>query len=196
MEELKLFFASNLSRLRAQAGMKQSELGELLSYSDKTISKWERAEAVPDANALKQIAGIFNVTVDYLLSEHTEWTGPEQSEDRKPRPHWMSDVVVVSVAGIWSLAVMMFVIFWILGSLQWIIFICAVPVSLVTILVLNSLWNKGRSNYYIVATLVLAIILFVYLMLLKYNPWQLFLIAIPAEVVVYFSFRIVKKLKK
>ena len=49
MEDLKLIFASNLIRLRTSAGMKQSELGEQLNYSDKSISKWERAEALPDA---------------------------------------------------------------------------------------------------------------------------------------------------
>ena len=55
MDELKLIFASNLIRLRTAAGMTQAELGEQLNYSDKSISKWERGEAIPDAMVLKRI---------------------------------------------------------------------------------------------------------------------------------------------
>ena len=70
MDELKLIFASNLIRLRTAAGMTQAELGEQLNYSDKSISKWERGEAIPDAAVLKRMSEIFGVTVDYLLDEH------------------------------------------------------------------------------------------------------------------------------
>ena len=52
--------------------MTQLELGEALSYSDKAVSKWERGEAIPDAYVLKKLSAIFNVSVDYLLSEHDE----------------------------------------------------------------------------------------------------------------------------
>ena len=46
LSELKLISASNLINLRTAAGMTQAELGAALNYSDKTISKWERAEAI------------------------------------------------------------------------------------------------------------------------------------------------------
>ena len=59
MDELKLIFASNLIRLRTAAGMTQAELGEQLNYSDKSISKWERGEAIPDAAVLKRMSEIF-----------------------------------------------------------------------------------------------------------------------------------------
>ena len=70
MDELKLIFASNLIRLRTAAGMTQAELAEKINYSDKSISKWERGEAIPDAFVLKQMAAIFKVTVDYLLTSN------------------------------------------------------------------------------------------------------------------------------
>ena len=60
MDELKLIFASNLIRLRTAAGMTQAELGEQLNYSDKSISKWERGEAIPDAAVLKRMEGSQN----------------------------------------------------------------------------------------------------------------------------------------
>ncbi|MFR6424856.1 MAG: helix-turn-helix domain-containing protein [Oscillospiraceae bacterium] len=89
MDELKLIFASNLIRLRTAAGMTQAELGEQLNYSDKSISKWERGEAIPDAMVLKRMSELFGVTVDYLLNEHDAWQPrPEPSAcDRSHHCH-------------------------------------------------------------------------------------------------------------
>ena len=68
MEDLKVITASNIINLRTAKGLTQAELGELLNYSDKSVSKWERAEAVPDAYVLKKMSEIFGVSVDYILS--------------------------------------------------------------------------------------------------------------------------------
>ena len=62
--------AENIVTLRKNAGLTQAELAERLNYSDKAISKWERAEAVPDVLVLAQLAELFGVTVDYFL--HTQ----------------------------------------------------------------------------------------------------------------------------
>ena len=74
--ELKLVAASNLIRLRTAKGLTQAELGAMLNYSDKTISKWERGEAIPDAYVLTRLSDIFSVSVDFLLSSHDEWERP------------------------------------------------------------------------------------------------------------------------
>lgn len=84
----------------------------------------------------------------------------------------------------------MFVIFWILGKVYWLIFIAAIPVSLITLLVLNTTWNRRHHNRFIIAGLVLAIFLLIYYLLAEYHPWQLILILIPAEIVVFLSFRV------
>ena len=109
MDELKLIFASNLIRLRTAAGMTQAELGEQLNYSDKSISKWERGEAIPDAAVLKRMSEIFGVTVDYLLNEHDAWQpGPEPSAcDRSHHA-----IILVALMGIVTLAVLVFVVLW------------------------------------------------------------------------------------
>ena len=70
LSELKLVAASNIISLRTKAGLTQAELGAKLNYSDKSISKWERGEAIPDAYVLSEMAEIFGVTVDYILSSH------------------------------------------------------------------------------------------------------------------------------
>ena len=190
MDELKLIFASNLIRLRTAAGMTQAELGEQLNYSDKSISKWERGEAIPDATVLKRMSEIFGVTVDYLLNEHYAWQpGPEPSAcDRSHHA-----IILVALMGIVTLAVLVFVVLWLwLGQVEWVVFPCFVPAALITYLALNSVFFNGRGNLYVVLGLVASVFAVGYLVLLRFgmNFWQLFLILIPAEAVVYFSFHI------
>lgn len=195
MDELKAVVASNLIKLRTDAGMTQAELGERLHYSDKSVSKWERAESIPDVFVLKTIAEIFGVTVDQLLDSHDGQEKPRK-ESREKEPYSRTFVVLCSIAGIWTLCVIEFVILWLCGYVHWITFAAAVPLSLTTLLVFNSVWYKGRHNMFIVAGLVLCIILFIYLVLWEYNFWQLFLIVAPAEIVVFLAFNIRKRTKK
>ena len=68
MEDLKSIIAKNITDLRLKNGYTQIQLASILNYSDKAVSKWERAESIPDITVLKEIADLFNVTVDYLLN--------------------------------------------------------------------------------------------------------------------------------
>ena len=192
MEDLKFITAANIISLRTKAGMTQAQLAELLNYSDKSVSKWERAEAVPDAYVLKHMSEIFGVSVDYLLSSHNDWEPISQKQKRSYRSEI---IVLISMAGIWTLAFFIFIIGWILGHMLWLVFIYAVPISLITLLVFNSVWENGKRNYYIVSTLVASIFVMVYLTLLRWNPWQLLLLIIPAELIVFLAFRVKKPLQ-
>ena len=70
MNDLKRIIANNITNLRKSKNLTQLEFAKELNYSDKAISKWERAESIPDVVVLKQIADFFGVTIDYLLNEH------------------------------------------------------------------------------------------------------------------------------
>lgn len=194
MEEVRLALASNLIKLRTNAGITQAELGEKLNYSDKTISKWERADALPDVLVLKQISELYHVSVDDLLNPNDKWEKP-----REPKlmnflhKYSITAITMVSIAGIWTLAVLVFAILWMFGRVEWTIFVYAVPLSLITYLVFHSIWRGGKHNVYIVGALVVSIIGAIYIALLPYHLWQLFLVVVPAEVVVFLSFRIKKE---
>jgi len=189
MDELKLIFASNLIKLRTEAGYTQAELGGLLNYSDKTVSKWERGEAIPDAFVLKQISALFQVSIDDILTSHDEWKRPNNDEEELR--YSRNAIAAVTLAGILTAAVLIFVIFWIVGNVEWLIFALSVPVCLITMLVFNLIWWKNsRASLCLVEALVLSIIAIIYIILRQYNPWQLFLVAIPAALVVWISFRI------
>ena len=67
MKDLRSIIAKNIQTLRIENKLTQLELAGILNYSDKAISKWERAEAIPDVTVLKRIADYFGVSVDFLL---------------------------------------------------------------------------------------------------------------------------------
>ncbi len=189
MEDLKVITASNIINLRTAAGMTQAELGEKLGYSDKSVSKWERAEGIPDAYVIKNLSTIFGVTTDYILSEHDEW----KAAVKKESAFHTKIATTIALAGIWTLALLIFVIMWILGSFWWGVFIMAIPASLITLLVLNSVWENGKNNYYIIASLVFSVIAAVYFLFYRRNWWPLFLLLVPAELIVFLSAHVKKK---
>ena len=198
LDELKLVAAGNLINLRTASGMTQAELGAKLNYSDKSISKWERGEAIPDAYVLTQLAELFGVTVDYILSSHTDWEPTVAPEDPKRDVVYSTSVITaIAVIGVWTLALTAFVTLWLaVDQLRWQIFVAAFPVSVLTWMVLMCVFKRTRHLKYMVALFVLSIFVCVYLLLLNRNPWQIFMIAVLAEVIVFLSFHVQKKPKK
>ncbi|MBQ4129186.1 MAG: helix-turn-helix transcriptional regulator [Ruminococcus sp.] len=193
MDNFKKIVAENIIRLRTAHSLTQAQLGEKLNYSDKSISKWERAESIPDAFVLKQMALLFNVSVDYILSEHSD---DEKVELVMPRRYSRSVISTIAFIGVWTLALFAFVITWLCSMPTWLIFIYAVPVSLVVLLVLNSIWGIGKLNMFIISGIVWGIITCVYLTFYTANWWQLFLIGVPAQLIIILSFYIKKNKKK
>ena len=71
-DTLAVTIGQNIMRLRRMANMTQLELAEKLNYSDKSVSKWEQGNGIPDVRILVQLAELFHVSVDDLVREHTE----------------------------------------------------------------------------------------------------------------------------
>ena len=65
-------FGEKLQKLRARAGLSQDQLAELLDVSRQAVSKWERNEAMPEAEKIVRISRQFGVSTDYLLLEEAE----------------------------------------------------------------------------------------------------------------------------
>jgi len=189
LEDLKYITASNIINLRTKAGMTQTELAALISYSDKSVSKWERAEAVPDAYVLKNMSDIFGVTVDYLLSAHDQWEPPKK---KTLLSSFQADMIIsITMAGIGTLALLLFVVFWLMGNPHWIIFVYATLISIIALLVLQSVFKKGKHNYFIIGTLIFAAVAslyFTFLVFFDKNFWQLFLLAPPGWIVLFLCY--------
>ena len=126
LTELKLVTASNIINQRTKAGMTQAELGAKLNYSDKSVSKWERGEAIPDAYVLSEMAELFGVTVDYLLSSHDGWEPPKEEKPEEEAPKYSVDIIIaIAILGIWTMSLTAFVVLWLLGTLWWPVFAVA-----------------------------------------------------------------------
>ena len=69
---MRIIIADNIIKFRKKAKLTQAELAQKLNYSDKAVSKWERGDALPDIIVLNDIAKIFNVTLDSLVSNKEE----------------------------------------------------------------------------------------------------------------------------
>lgn len=194
MDNINKIIAANITALRTAAGMTQLELAEKLHYSDKLVSKWERGDAAPNAQTLKQLSEIFSVSVDYLFGEHTSSEAPpHETINTAPRIR-KSIIAAISIIGIWLVALLiLFTVFWGTGRIFGIVFIYAIPVSLITLLVLNSVWNGGKKNYFIIAALVCSLFAAVYFSLFKYNCWQIFLLLPPSELIVYLCAKIKRR---
>ncbi len=189
IEELKLITASNLINLRTKAGLTQAELGAMLNYSDKTISKWERAEAIPDAFVLRQLSEIFGVTVDNLLTSHDEWKPiPTEEPETEQISYSTNKIIAIAMIGIWTVALTAFVALWMAGIILWQAFVIALPVSILVYMILICSFHRKKYLQHVIALFVLSLFAAGYLLFFqKYNPWQVFLIAIPAEIIVYLS---------
>ena len=192
LSELKLVFASNLIRLRSKAGMTQAELGAMLNYSDKSVSKWERGEAIPDAWVLTRLAELFGVTVDFLLSEHDAWVPPDAEEEGPQYSRGM--IYAVAILAVWTMALIAFVVLWWVGILWWPVFAVALSVSLLAVLILTVYFKHTKHLQYVLAGFVLSVFVMLYVLMLPWrNNWQLFLIAVPGIALVFLGCNIRKR---
>ena len=57
-----------IENLRKEKGLTQQDLADILSVSNQAVSKWERSESSPDTDNLIELAKIYNLTLDELLT--------------------------------------------------------------------------------------------------------------------------------
>lgn len=204
-EKLKKQLGANIAAYRKSMGLTQAGLAEKLNYSDKAVSKWERAESVPDVLTLTQLAELFDVTVNDLLvdpDELPEQTGKVEQvmsaavEKAMKRKANKRIILGLSSLLVWFVALLMFVIF---SSLDvpksWIAFIYALPADAIVRLSLRSAWKDFRKNQWLVSGIMWGTILSIFMTLLlffDFNFWKVFLLGIPGQLAVFLAFRLKK----
>lgn len=183
MEDLKPVIAKNIVELRKLTNLTQAELAGKLHYTDKAVSKWERAESVPDISVLKELAVLFGVTVDYLLEcEHPRKAAGSSKQKRRNR----LIIILLSVCFVFMVATLLFVgynIFMTPFQHSWLLYVYAVPVASLVVLVLNSVWGHRRwvTNCVILSVLMWSLLLSLYMSFLSRNLWLLFILGIPGQ---------------
>jgi len=202
------FLASSIARERKRLGMTQAELAEKLGYSDKSISKWERGEGLPDVLCLKRMAELFAVSVDAMLSpveeaEKEAACQPEQSTEEAAVSAWAKGrsvnygaIASIAVIGVWMVAALVFLVGHFCRVDLSLGLIVAIPVTGLLAVIFNSLWGSRRLNFWLCSFFVIALLFLLCWILRAYGVWQLMWLSLPAVAIVWLSCRIHRKKKE
>ena len=198
VNDLKSIIARNLVYYRKKSGLTQQELAEKLNYSDKSISKWERGEGVPDIYILKQIADLYEITVNDLI---------ETAKEKKPyfkrnKKKNQTLICLESIGLVWLIATIVFAIFKIIfGEMKIIsyVFLYAIPISFLILYIFNRIWFKKTLINFISISLLSWTALFSFYWTIKdfFNNYEVFFfIGIPFQILVIFWYLMDKRKNK
>ena len=178
MENLNLIIAKNICEYRKKCKLTQSELANLLNFSDKSVSKWERGESIPDINVLMQICKIFGITINDLTSEHKSYKLSRLLKRNKIL------IPIISAGLVWLVATIIFVSLLIFAPQvpkKWLCFIYAIPLSSIVLLIFSWIWGKRWMRLIFESLITWTSLLCICLSVQK-NVWYLMLIGIPVQI--------------
>jgi len=179
-EKIKLRLSDNLKRYRKENNLTQNKLAVKLNYSDKSISKWERNEGIPDVIILSKLAKLYNISIDDFFSSQIVDTKPK----RKAKKFLIS---CISFTGVWVLATILYsilTIFDVTSFETWLIFIYAIPVSLVTLVVFTNIWGNTFSKFLSVSLLLWGLVISIVVSFSNIRLWLLFVAAAPVQILI------------
>ncbi|MBQ9989464.1 MAG: helix-turn-helix domain-containing protein [Lachnospiraceae bacterium] len=202
MQELKFIIAKNIQALRQNKGMTQVDLAQKLSYSDKSVSKWERGESLPDITVLKAVADLFEVSLDYLVeAEHAEKTalaGMSKAEVEKKQKRNYYIITCTSILIVAIIASLLYVILTMVfpgTAYPWLCYAYAVPAAMIVWLVFNSIWFNPHLNFIIVSVMIWSLLAALYFTfsMQGYRIWPILLLGIPIQVIIWMWSNLRKK---
>ena len=211
--DLKSVITKNLVKYRKANKLTQIELAEKLQYSDKNISKWERGEALPDLVVLKQIADIYGISVEDLMTEGEVTKSEQKKNDTQPqqptikqKPRFFNKqqtlICSLSIGIVWLVATIVFVLLNIFAVSSawpfWHLFIMAIPVSFVVMLVFSSIWCTNLFNGIVVSFLIWSVAIAFNVCVPIDNNWLIYILAIPLQIldILWFSLRKLNRITK
>jgi transcriptional regulator with XRE-family HTH domain len=186
-KNLEQIFAANLTALRREKEWTQAELAEKINYSDKSVSKWERGDGLPDLKVLIQLADLFGVTLDCFI---TEDGAKQQNQYKVPKQkigfRVIMELLAVSIVFLFATVVYVGVATY-ARTYPWTVFVWALPVSFAVLTLFNIRWKFRVCAVVFGSIIVWTLLAATYLQLLSYNLWMLFLIGIPAQAAIIFG---------
>lgn len=190
--EIKQNFSRNLAILRKSKNLTQAQLAEKLNYSDKSVSKWECGDVLPDVVTLSMIAQFFSVTIDQLIGKHEPKQATKSS--RRLLITSLSCFLVCFIATLVFIVCSAFNV----GSC-WLIYIYALPCTSIVATVFCSIWYSNKAKTIAVSLLVWSLGLAVYLSLIVFislNLWFIFILCLVFQILVILWFILMEKLSK
>lgn len=81
MDQIKI--GKFIAKCRKEKGITQMQLAEMLSITDRAVSKWETGKSLPDSAIMLELCSILGITVNDLLSgEVTEMTNYNENYEK------------------------------------------------------------------------------------------------------------------
>lgn len=176
--ELKSLVAKNLMLYRKANSYTQLQLAEKLNYSDKSVSKWERGESLPDLFILMQLSNLYGIKIDDLLHEKKSPVKPRRKRNKLIIPLMAATIV-------YAVSTIVFVFLGIFAPTlekSWLAFIYAIPVSLIVFVVFSKMWGNKLLVFFFGSGTIWTIALSLILSFNHPKIWLFFIAAIPFQV--------------
>jgi transcriptional regulator with XRE-family HTH domain len=182
MNNIRENIGKNLTELRKQKGLTQFEVAEKFHYSDKSVSKWENGDTLPDVETLEEICEFYGVTLDFIIKDNSKEDYAKQLTTSELNNRIAISTLLTSI--VWMTATIIFVYTLINKNYTayWMAFVWAVPVSALILIFMNRIYFRNKLMYFILYSILSwTLLASVFLQLLSYNLWPLFLIGIPLQ---------------
>ena len=212
-EELKSRVGANIARLRRERGLTQAELAERINYSDKAVSKWERAESLPDVLTLISLAEQLSTDLNTLTGMSAEPQPetaaapepvPEKVQPQKPvKKHRTADRGVIQQLSsilVWVVALFLYMVLDAFGVKNlWLLFVVAVPANAIVLLSLRSAWKLYGMNRILISVIMWSTLLVIYLLLLvlgRVNVWRILPMGLLGQAAILLWFKMFRSEKE
>ena len=200
MDELRQIIADNLVAYRKQAHLTQQELAIKLNYSDKAVSKWERAEGVPDVLVLKAIADLYGVTVNDFLVDHAK------PKKLRFKDFWAKRWLITLLSAVLVFLIATIVVFvWLVvnpaqaANVARYTYLTALPASLIVVLVFSCIWGKLWHRCAVSSALIWTLCLLIHLALnivTQDYTWMIYVVGAAMQLLVILWFIFVYFVKR
>ena len=144
--EINQIIAQNLIKFRKESGLTQAEVAEKINYSDKSVSKWESGNGVPDVYTLMQLAKLYGTTLSELVCEE------ERKPEKKVKKYTLGKQILIMLLSsglVWLAAILTFVVLEIAfeGGVWWMTFLYAVAINAMIQFLINAFKAFVVPNY-------------------------------------------------
>lgn len=190
-DDIKTTVASNLIALRKSKNMTQADVANALNYSDKSVSKWEHADSLPDISILSALCDMYGVTLDYLTHGNAEELLLKTKEDTKPENDRKIAIAILSVSIIFLCSTIAFVYCYAFRNepfIFWQAFLWGVPASALVLNNLNRKWLRSKRISTVLKSIFLwSFLACVFVQFFDYTLWLIFIVGIPIEIIIVIS---------
>ncbi len=148
--EINQKIAKNLTHYRKTAGYTQAELAEKIKYSDKSVSKWESGNGVPDIYTLIQLAELYGVTVDTLLGDGAPVRAKKYTKSLRVA------IMMLCSGIVWLVTTCFFVMMQLFfpGRAWWISFLYGGLINGIVLLVFASIWKYKTVGFLAISLII------------------------------------------